>query len=345
MRGAVVSFIDACLGRTPDRQQVEREALALYRWQRSVNPSYDAFCGVAEPTSLEEIPAVPVALFRSLPLCCFPPEQARHLFHTSGTTSGQPGVHRLLDTTCYDRASAGWFRACLPRAPQAALSLVPSPARAPHSSLSHMLGLLYPNAWWGAGGDGLVDGEAAWATLERQREPVFVASTALALANLLLSPGRCRLPAGSVLMTTGGFKGRSLSVSPKELLAEAVERLGGVAVVGEYGMTELSSQLWTRPWHPGSGAALDPAGPFYGPPWLVPVVVDPGTGAPLGTGELGQLRFVDLANDHSVLAIETMDQGLLLADGGLMLRGRLPGAAARGCSLSVEEALRAARGS
>jgi hypothetical protein len=339
-------FVQVCLKATPDRAAVQAEALALFAWQRDHNPSYRAFCGAAEPSCLEEIPAVPVALFRSLPLCCFPPAQARHHFHTSGTTTGAPGVHRLLHTDSYDRASRGWFHRWLPHAPTQAASLIPSPTVAPHSSLSHMVALLYPEATWLSDDDGLVDTASAWDRLRRQTEPVFVASTALSLASLLDAPGSASLPEGSMLMTTGGYKGRNLSVDPQALLLEACVRLGGrVTVVGEYGMTELSSQLWSEPWVDDGRPPADPRGPFHAPPWLVPIAVDPGTGSPVPPGQEGQLRFVDLANDHSVLSIETMDRGIIQSDGGLLLLGRLPGAAARGCSLSIEEALRAARGS
>ncbi len=344
MRQRIQAFIAASLRRPPSPAAVEREALALFRWQREHNPAYAAFCGASEPRSAAEIPSVPVGLFRDLPLCCFDPRDAAHCFHTSGTTSGDPGVHRLLDTATYDLASAGWYRCQLPDAPHRCVSLIPSPAAAPRSSLSHMIGLLYPQATWLVEPDGLVPGPAVWARLATLEQPVFLATTALALASLLDSPGRCSLPSGSLLMTTGGFKGRSLQVEPTQLLAEAVQRLGAsLAVVGEYGMTELCSQLWSPCWRPGEGGLPSARGPFRAPPWLLPIVVDPGSGQPLPSGHAGQIRFVDLANDHSVLAIETMDQGTLHPDGGLTLHGRLPGAEARGCSLGVEEALRASR--
>ncbi len=343
MRDRVQAFIAGCLEATPPAGAVERAALELCAWQRRHNPAYDAFAAGAVPQGIGDIPALPVPLFRSVPLCCGDPARATLHFHTSGTTTGAPGVHRLVDSTTYDLASAGWFHAWLPDAPAACVSLIPSPADAPRSSLSHMVGLLYPRAQW-LPRRGLTDPAAAWAALSHWEQPVFVASTALALASLLEAPGACELPPGSMLMTTGGFKGRQVSVEPAELMTEAHARMGGqLRIVAEYGMTELCSQLWSRPWHPDSGEPAPSRGPFRPPPWLVPVVVDPGTGAPVAAGETGQLRFVDLANDHSVLAIETMDQGSLLPDGSLLLDGRLPGAAARGCSLSVEEALRAAR--
>ncbi len=343
MRERIQRFVQRCLDADPGRAAVEREALELLAWQREHNTTYASFCADARPTCLQEIPALPVALFRELPFCCFPPERARRRFHTSGTTTGAPGVHRLLDTRTYDLASAGWFRRWFPAAPAMALSLIPSPIRAPNSSLSHMVGLLCPDVHWLAEDGELADPEHTWWLLAAQRQPVFLAATALSLAALLDAPGDCRLPDGSLVMTTGGSKGRQLEIDPTELLREASTRLGGARLVGEYGMTELCSQLWTRPEPPNQPPA-SAAGPFYPPPWLVPIPVEPGTGEAVDVGQPGQLRFVDLANDHSVLAIETMDRGTLLPDGGLLLHGRLPGAAARGCSLSVEEALRAARG-
>ncbi len=338
MRARVRAFIAGCLRRDPEPAALQAVALALYRWQIERNPPYRAFCAGCDPSCVAEIPAVPVGIFRQIPLCCFPPEQARLRFHTSGTSGAQPGVHLLQDAATYDLASAGWFRRCLPSAPGRVLALVPSPAQEPRSSLSHMAGLLFPDALWACEASGRVDADRAWAWLSAAEQPVFIAATALALAALLERPGQLSLPAGSVVMSTGGFKGRRQSEEPQALLAALPRRLGAdLSVVGEYGMTELSSQLWARP-APGARPAPDPEGPYFPPPWLMPIAVDPGSGVPLPPGEAGQLRFVDLANDHSVLAIETLDRGTILPGGGLLLHGRLPGARARGCSLTVEEA-------
>jgi hypothetical protein len=133
------------------------------------------------------------------------------------------------------------------------------------------------------------------------------------------------LPAGSCVMITGGFKGRIRAVDADELVQLAAARLGA-RVVLEYGMTELSSQLWAAP---GRG--------YRAPPWLRPRVVDPETGAPLPDGVTGQLRFYDLCNLDTAVCVETLDAGRIV-DGELWLEGRLPGAPARGCSLVVEDA-------
>jgi hypothetical protein len=90
-------------------------------------------------------------------------------------------------------------------------------------------------------------------------------------------------------------------------------------------MTELSSQLWDI----GDG--------FIAPPWLHIYTVSPSTGEPCSG--VGLLRFVDLANYGSCIAIETLDLGVVEGN-KVTLMGRLPGAKIRGCSLTAEEASR-----
>jgi hypothetical protein len=97
-------------------------------------------------------------------------------------------------------------------------------------------------------------------------------------------------------------------------------------VVAEYGMTELGSQLYAH----GDGY-LRP------PPWVRVVVTDLRSGREVGVGEIGCLRFFDLANLGSVLAIQTEDVGRAHGN-GIELLGRAPGAVTRGCSLLGAEA-------
>lgn len=224
----------------------------------------------------------------------------------------------MADTDAYDAAAERWFRACVPDAPAACISLCPT---APDSSLGHMIRLLYPQPQTFF--DGSLDPEGAWRALHAASAPVFLATTAFALAWLLEGEERVALPPGSILMVTGGFKGRTREVTEAEL--DIPGRLGSdVRRIDEYGMTELSSQLWGAP---GQG--------FAAPPWLHVYTVDPLTGAPCSG--VGLLRFVDGANWSSVAAIETEDLGEV-RDGRVFLRGRLEASPARGCSLTAEEA-------
>ncbi len=320
-------------------------ALDLYRHQVARNPTYAALAEGAQPRSIAEIPAVPVALFQSLPLTCFPPEDATVVFRTSGTTGSARGVQRLRDTTLYDLGAwrhfwgSGAEERGRPPSPVLAsvASLCPTDA---DSSLGHMvarfasaLGAAPPLALFGP--DGLAPD--AWARLSALPGPTFLASTAFALDALFAQPGAIRLDERSLVMVTGGFKGREVRLDAPALYAAIPARLGAPRVIGEYGMTELSSQLWTRPVPAG-----EVPGAFFAPHWMRVYTVDPASGAPTTGG--GLLRFVDLANVDSVLAIETMDLGRV--DGSAVtLLGRLQGAEARGCSLRAEQFVASAHAS
>ena len=301
-------------------------ALRLFRHQVVHNPDYRAIVGERAVASVAEIPCVPVALWRDLPLVSFPVSQSQLVFRTSGTTGPRGMVHRL-DTHLYDLGARRFAEAVAGPIPADGVSLVPD---ATDSSLGHMCRTFSPELSARFSGAHGVDVAGAWADLRAFSAcgtPVFVPGTALALAALVgAADGPVSLAAGSVVMVTGGFKGQVASVSAATLRSELVRLLPGAKVVEEYGMTELSSQMW----------ADGPAQPFQVPPWMRVQVVDPWTGAP---ARRGLLRFIDLANVDTVLAIETRDEGTLLDDGRLILHGRLAGAPPRGCSLTVEEAM------
>ncbi|MEL6346477.1 MAG: acyl-CoA reductase [Myxococcota bacterium] len=297
-------------------------ALGLFARQRETNPDYAAFCGDADPQTWQQIPAVPVALFRDLDLTTFAPADATVTFRTSGTT-GRRGVVRLRDTVLYDLGARLWAERLLGPIPPGGVSLVTHTAA---SSLGHMCAAFCPGLQrFFVPGRG-VDADGAWAALSAATEPVFVPGTAFAFADLLAASGAVvHLPPGSILMVTGGFKGRRRSMDADGLLRRLQDQFPGTRRVGEYGMTELASQLWSLPL----------GGAFQAPPWMRVVAVDPWTGAP---AERGLLRFFDLANDQTVVAIETRDVGEVYDNNRVRLMGRLPGAPPRGCSLTVEEA-------
>ncbi|HSM61811.1 MAG TPA: hypothetical protein VK849_13475, partial [Longimicrobiales bacterium] len=265
--------------------------------------------------------------------------------------SASRGRHLVPRLSLYRASRLATFRRrVMPEgAPMPLLSLIPSPAAAPESSLSYMIGAvaeaMTSRAAWLADGDGLVEAgafmEAAGETAP-EGGPVVVTGTAFGLVHLLdrmRAEGRSvRLPGRSRIMETGGFKGRSREVSRASLRA-AMEELLGVPpefVVNEYGMTELLSQLYAPVLEEGAGAA----GRHVPPPWLRVRALDPVTLEPLPPGTPGLLCFHDLANLGSVSVVLTEDVGTAGPD-GVRLRGRTAGAEPRGCSLAVEELLTA----
>jgi hypothetical protein len=315
----IAAFIQTSAG------DMEELALKICAFQKANNPVYAAIAGSVEPQKLSEIPAVPVDLFKDLELASFDTALPHTVFHTSGTTQGRPGKSYSLHTRLYDLGARLHFSRQLSSAPERIVSLCPPSGGA--SSLGHMVGLfgmVEPFFSLEQGVD-----LSVW---ERLYDPVFLASTAFALDILLAAPQEARLTESSLVMVTGGFKGRKSRLDAPELY-RSLARLGRPKVVGEYGMTELSSQLWTDPVMAGQLP-----GAFIAPPWLKVLTVDPATGQPVSG--VGLLRFIDLANLWSVVAIETLDIGEVQPDSAgdrVILHGRLKGAPARGCSLTAEE--------
>lgn len=298
-------------------------ALRVHRFQRRWNEPYARFCATRpEPQTWREIPATPQSAFKRFALSCVPPEQVTKTFLTSGTTGETRGAHHFRDTGLYETALlAGWRLLGLPRLPQAIFA--PTPADAPHSSLSHMLATLASES----------GGTQAWRfgrDLPEITQPVALLGTALAFLNLFETTPARSLPPGSFAMETGGYKGSERDL-PKAELYEMFERHLGLradAVLNEYGMTELSSQFYTR----GLG------GVHRGGPWVKALVIDPATGAEAALGETGVLRIFDLANLNSSLAVETQDLAVRRED-GFELIGRDPAALPRGCSRMADEML------
>jgi Acyl-protein synthetase, LuxE len=314
------------------------------------------------PQEIAAIPAVPAAAFKEARLATFPPHETAVWFETSGTTlrqaqgrpRGRGGRHELPTTRLYEAALLASFDRMLlgDRAQLRYLQLVPDPRERPHSSLGFMMDVVARErgdreTGWYLHNDEL-DVPAFLRDVERACADgvgICLATTAFALVALLdalAEQGRTlALPAGSRIMETGGFKGRSRVVERAALYREASERLGvpTSAIVAEYGMTELSSQYYDAP---ESRDRIEPRLKLA-PPWLRPIVVD-GEGRPLPPGIVGAIRHVDLANRGSVIAIETEDLGALVpsttpGETGLVLLGREQGAELRGCSLDAESLL------
>ncbi len=336
-------------------------AVQAFAWQLERVPGLAGLAGRTGQTrppaaDWRALPAVPTLAFKSLDLTPRGLDVSEApVFRSSGTTSGPRSVHRLVFPGLYRAAiDASFPRHCLPGGGRSSrpqhlpiLSLVPPLADLPDSSLSFMIDHVMhrhgaAGSAWAFGPDGLDSAAAnAWATARhRDGRPGLIVATALALAawlDELEDAGRShRLPADTVIFETGGFKGRRRELSRAALL-ERVEALLGVAperVVREYGMTELTSQLYTR--------TLDGGDPdlFAAPHWVRVRVLDPATLEEAPPATAGLVAVFDLANLSSAVHLLTEDLGAL-EPGGLRLLGRAAGAELRGCSLAAEEMMEA----
>lgn len=183
--------------------------------------------------------------------------------------------------------------------------------------------------------------------------PVFILGTALAILEAMekfAQQGRkFKLPIGSRILDTGGYKGRRREVPREEFQRQLITTFGVPQeyLLNEYGMTELSAQFYNsslpgiplRQEPPNHALRFTPYALHFPPPWVRVAAVDPETLKVLPEGEVGVLRIFDLANVDSVMAIQTEDLGRAWQD-RIELLGRATGAELRGCSLLTEAILR-----
>ncbi len=307
-----------------------------------------------------QLPVVPTAAFKELELTGLHPEERTHVFHSSGTTEQRPSrhFHSADSLALYEASLWPWLKEnCgLPIADCRLVSLTPPAEQVPNSSLVHMFDFVRRQVGAeaktfvgrvAADGAWVLDGDAALAVLDcsRRREeaesgatsnppphvggcgkPLLVFGTAFSFVHLLDELAArnisVQLPAGSRVLETGGYKGRSRSLPKAELHRLITERLGVPAahIVCEYGMSELSSQ------------AYDTGGHFHFPPWARARVISPENGREVAEGETGLLQVFDLANTFSVMAIQTEDLAIRRG-AGFELIGRAERSEPRGCSL------------
>ena len=340
-------------GRGPAGNELEFEGLALevFEFQRAHNPGYASLLTAAGLTSVapehwSQIPPVPTQGFKGLEMTTLQPEDRVRVFHSSGTTDQVPSrhYHSPLSLELYETSLLAGFRQVLPEGTPEMLFLTPDPHNAPHSSLCHMFGVLrHAMAGEASRFAGQVTPEGVWeldrrGVMDRLRSaetsgrPLWILGTAFNFVHLLehlqATDARVLLPAGSRALETGGYKGRSKAL-PKDELHDGITRGLGIereGILGEYGMSELSSQAYA------CAGVGDPRPPLFRfPPWARARVVSPEDGREVAEGEVGVLRVVDLANLCSALSIQTEDLAVRRA-GGFELVGRIPRSEPRGCS-------------
>lgn len=338
-------------------QAFNRLALRVFAHNVAAVPAYAAYCQARDRTPgtvthWTGIPAVPTAAFKELPLHDAGAGVAR-VFRTSGTTRGRErrGEHHVADLALYRASLRATFEAYLlpdgirPRM----LSLMPPADTLPDSSLAFMItdvmetfGGERSQAFAHAEGLDYEALDRAAAEAVDRGETTLILGTSAAFIHWLDRRADARpalrMPPGSRLMDTGGFKGRGRRLAPHHLRTLYADRLGlpGWACVNEYGLTELLSQYYDDALRRHLAGPETPAPRRKrGPAWLRTVAVDPETLAPLPDGETGLLRHVDLANLYSVAAVQTEDLGRV-EDGAVMVEGRATGAPPRGCSIAMD---------
>lgn len=359
LRARLLDFFAQPFDAPPDDNAFDALARDVFAWQFEHNRPLAAWWTRrgALPhriTHWTEIPAVPTAAFKEVPLVAGDARDAEMVFRTSGTTRGaeRRGEHHVIDRSLYHAALLPIFDAwVLPDgAHPAMLSLMPHARDLPDSSLAHMITVIVERrgaagSGWFADADAGLAADALDTALLRcidENRPVCLLGTSSAFVHWLelihQRGAHYLLPPGSRLMDTGGFKGSGREFVPAQIRTDVAERLAipDTACVNEYGMTEMLSQFYD--------STLRRRGPRrkVPPPWVRTRIVDADTLRPRSDDAPGLLQHFDLANLGSALAIQTLDIGRPLEDGFEVL-GRATGATPRGCSIAMDELLSAAR--
>ena len=339
-------------------EQFDQLALRLFAHQYEFNAPFRSFCQRRGATlrnvkSWSDIPAVPIDAFKAMELRSEPASPDERIFMTSGTTGrAARGRHFHPQLEVYDlsmkRHFSERFMRGVERMPMGIL--FPDEQAMPNSSLAHYLALAKSefgtaDSRYYLTPDGL-DMPGLCAALEgaeNSGQPYALLGASFSLVHVmdaLRAQGRnFKLPAGSRILDTGGYKGQSRELPLEEFYAD-LSQLFGVPLthcINMYGMTELSTQFYD------DGNSTLPS-VKSGPHWIRSRLVEPITGRSVAPDERGILVHCDLANYNSVTTILTEDVGLWADSqegGGFLLLGRAEGAAAKGCSLAVEEFVKA----
>lgn len=338
----------------PSADSFERLALEVFAHQFTAVDPYRRWCvgRGASPESISDwrhIPPVPIEAFKSVDLCCAPPER---VFRSTGTTQGaqRRSRHLMPDLRLYRSAAVYSLRSFLFADIERIriVSLIEPASERPDSSLAQMVawaietfadqGSGYAVDERGLDRDRLI---ALLRESERSGHPCCVMTTTGTLIRVLDDFNRhglaFRLPHGSRLMDTGGDKGAPRHLSRNGLLHAcwSAFAIPGYFSVNEYGMAEMASQFYDNV-IADRLAGRHRARFKVSSHWVRTLVLDPTSLAPLPPGTPGLLCHFDLANAGTAMAVLSEDVGRAV-DGGFELLGRVPHAEVRGCSLSLAE--------
>ncbi|MFN8205857.1 MAG: acyltransferase [Bacteroidales bacterium] len=308
-----------------------RCALDLFYFQSGNNLLYASFVqALGKDSSLihspEEIPFLPVEFFKTHQVITgqFTPE----IVFTSSTTGGSiPSQHPVRQLSLYESSFLNAFRLFYGEpSDYRILALLPSYLERSGSSLVYMMEKLIRLSNHPENGFYLYNHQELADTLlklEKSGLKSLLLGVSFALLDFAESfPMKLK---NTIVMETGGMKGRREEITREELHAILENAFSVPSVHSEYGMTELLSQAYSQ----GNGI-------FRCPPWMKVLIRDPYDPLHiLPEGHTGAVSIIDLANHWSCSFLATSDLGKLHPDGSFEILGRMDQAEIRGCNLMV----------
>lgn len=305
--------------------------LEIFNLQYVQNPVYRRFCDFlkVDPNQVKEliqIPFIPIEFFKShkvIPTGV----PVQKIFSSSGTTGSSTSKHLVSDLSIYEKSYLKGFDLFYGDIKDyAVLALLPSYLEREGSSLVYMTDDLIKkseNPHSGFYLKNLEDLKNTLIELEEKEQKILLVGVSFAL--LELAEKYDLSLKNTIVMETGGMKGRRKEMIREELHKILKKRFGVPAIHSEYGMTELLSQAYSK----GHGL-------FSCPPWMKIIIRDPEDALEyLPTGKTGGINVIDLANLNSCSFIATQDLGKIHKNHQIEILGRFDNSDIRGCNLMV----------
>jgi Acyl-protein synthetase, LuxE len=310
-------------------------ALTVFHFQYQNNGFYRDYCNtlniaVNSVDSLKKIPFLPIDFFKShqVKTTDFLPEA---IFESSGTTATVSSKHQVKDINLYKKSfSAGFNKFYGAPAGKCILGLLPSYLERNNSSLVYMVDELIKQSHDKLSGFYLYDLDKLHSTILHneilQKTSILIGVTYALLDFAEKYPMQLR---HTIVMETGGMKGRREELTRQQVHELLQNNLGITHVHSEYGMTELLSQAYSKA-----------DGIFNCPPWMKVLLREEDDPFAIWTAAdvkqkpvSGAINIIDLANIYSCSFIASNDVGRLFGNESFEVLGRMDNSDIRGCSL------------
>lgn len=313
------------------QKQFEKIALKVFRFQYDNNLVYQQFCNFLKKDknnvkSLTEIPFLPIQFFKSHNVLSSA-EPIQQTFTSSGTTGMQTSKHFVTDVSLYEQSYRLGFSEFYGNIEDyCVLALLPSYLEREGSSLIYMVEDLIQASNHEDSGfylnnyDDLI---TKLIELDNSGQNVILIGVTYALLDLIeLRNFQLK---NTIIMETGGMKGKRKELIREELHTILCNGFGVSKVHSEYGMTELLSQAYSL----GDGV-------FECVPWMQILIRDTEDALTyVSDGKTGGINVIDLANINSCSFIATQDLGKKYPNHSFEVLGRFDNSDIRGCNLMV----------
>lgn len=309
--------------------EFEDLALKIFKFQFETNAVYRSFCDLlykhpADVNGISDIPFLPIQFFKTHEVISVKGNPEK-IFSSSGTTRSITSKHYVTDLKLYEESYLKGFHHFYDAIEDyVVLALLPSYLERDGSSLVYMVNDLIEKSKHSESGfylNNLEDLAKILRRLEAKQQKTLLIGVSFALLDLV---EQFKLNLNhTIIMETGGMKGKRKEIIRQEL-HQILERGFGVSEIhSEYGMTELLSQAYSK----GKGI-------FECPPWMKVLTRDPEDALTLQqANRTGGINVIDLANINSCSFIATQDLGKVQSNGSFEILGRFDNSDIRGCNL------------